>query len=1036
MAADKDSSVADTLTSKPEAGAAAEPRRPIVERYERQGLIARGGQAEVYVAFDHELGREVAFKVPRADASGQVEKEAEARFLREARITARLDHPNVITVHEIGRALDGRLFCAMRLVLGEDHGAPRSFGQALREAPTLQARLALLPRFLDVCNGVAHAHARGVVHRDLKPDNVVLGGLGETVVLDWGLARDRSGADVAPAGGRHEALQTVDGQVFGTPLYMSPEQANGQRDLVDERSDVWSLGVMLFEILTGRTPFSGDTPLAVVLAVRSAPVPAPHRLAPEAPRALAAVVERALARDPAARYPTAAAMARDVRAFLEHRQVGVYDYSLLELARLFVRRYRTTALVSAVSLALLLGALVTIAVSHRRTNQSLAEAFVEKARLAEAGLRWDDAAVWYAAALDQRPRVDATFGLRLAWERAGARDVTLLAAHRGGVKALAASPDGRWLASGGTDEIIRVWDLAKGTVARELAGHTNAITGLAFGPDGALYSVSDDHTTRRWAPGATAAEVLATLTDSLNAVALSPDGKSLAVGCETGELFLLDPATGARQRVMGRRGRPIYAVHFSADGTELASGNWAGETQRWRVSDGAELEVLQRHGGPVLALAFSPAGQLASAGRDTAILVVALGGEAPEPVKLLAGHTQKIYGLAWSSDGAYLASAGSDGTLRVWGGATGAPLRGLSLGQENELAAVVFVPGTHTVAWAGTEGRIALRTLPPVEAVPPPWEIQGLSQSPDGHLFMPLHYGFAEVDPATGLQTRHTAGGEPSSRLAVSHAGVLLVGRSGTDMLGWWDLSGNRLLGRVRANHGILEGLAFSPGDRLLATVGRDSKVRVWDVAARRELKTISAHHGEGTNGVAFSPDGRLLATSGYDKEIALWETAGFTEVRRLLGHEHGVRRVVFSPDGKQLASASWDRTVRVWDVATGRELARLRHQDFVFGVEYRADGRVLATGSHDGTVRLWDTVTWREELRFLSDEARVSAVSFGPGGRSLFYAGRALHRIDLESDRPLPTLGEVLAATGKRLDGVTLSSVPRAPPSPVAEGR
>jgi WD40 repeat protein len=801
---------------------------------------------------------------------------------------------------------------------------------------------------------------------------------------------------------------------------------------------VWSLGVVLYELLTGATPFRGDSLGAVIESVRSAPVPPVRAMEPLAPPELAAVAQRALSRDQGARYASAAALAEDVRAFLEGRQVGVYDYSPLELARLVVSRYRATTAVAGVGVVLLLAALVAVGLSNRRAAENLAEALVEKGRLAEAELRWDEAAAWYSAALAQAPRRDATFGLRLAWARTQASPITRLRGRGREVRALAASPDGRLLAAGGTGDAILVWDVSRQQLVHELRGHEKAVSGLAFLAGGAaLLSSAEDGSLRRWPLDGGTPSVLVSRREPIdfaNALAVSSDERWGAVAFERGDVLLVELATGA-QRVVGRHESPVYRVAFRPDGEALASGAWGGDVREWEVSTGRLLTDSKVHAGAVLALAYSPNGtRLASAGRDTTVRVNALDHDGPDRVRVLSGHQQKVFGLAWSSDSKLLVSVSSDGTSRVWNGVTGSAARSASFGGTEDLAAVVFLPGTATVAWAGANGDVSLRTIPPqaTSRTASTWEMQTLERAPDGRLLVPLLHGFGRLEPTTLEETSFIGepdarglGNHPAARLAISPDGALLVGTCGNDCLAWWDAVANRPLDRS-----ILEGLSveridFSPDGRTLVTVDREGGLRVWNVATRTVTHRRQAHPG-GAFGVAFSPDGRLVATAGYDMHIALWETAGFTEVARLRGHDHGVRTVAFSPDGTLLASASWDRTARVWNVAARVEVARLRHQDFVFGLDFRDDGAVLATASHDGTVRLWDTATFHEELRLQSDEARVTAVRFSKDGRALFYAGRGLHRLELESDAPLPSLDTVLTTTGLRLAGVSLSRATR----------
>ena len=356
------------------------------DHYVLDELLARGGMGRVTRARDRRLGRDVAIK-----SLVRHSPELAMRLEREARITARLHHPAIVNVHEAGVWPGGEPFYAMELVIG------RPFGEAIAKTLTLSDRLALLPHVIAVADALAYAHAQRVIHRDLKPSNVLVGEFGETVVIDWGLAKDlaREAPEPAAENRANSAPDaTIDGAVMGTPAYMPPEQADGR--VVDERADVYSLGAMLYHVLAGAPPYVASTSDAILAAVAAGPPRPIEQLAPGAPPDLVTIVHKAMAYAAAERYPTARELAEDLRRFQTGQLVGSHRYTIWQLLRRWLHRHRAVVSIAGALLALLVVVSVlgiqrivrarATADEQRRLAESqrgLAQAEAERARAAE-----------------------------------------------------------------------------------------------------------------------------------------------------------------------------------------------------------------------------------------------------------------------------------------------------------------------------------------------------------------------------------------------------------------------------------------------------------------------------------------------------------------------------------------------------------------------------------------------------------------------------------------------------------------------------
>lgn len=343
------------------------------DRYELDEEIGRGGMGRILAARDRLLDRRVALKLVRA-GGGSLAR----RFAREQRITARLQHPAIVPIYDAGTLANGEPFFAMRMVAG------RRLDEAAADARTLEDRLRLLPAVIGVVDAVAYAHGEGVIHRDLKPQNVLVGAFGEVVLVDWGLARatwtdDAGDEDVIAASPATPADVTREGEILGTLGYMAPEQLAGQE--VDERADVYGLGAILYHVLAGEPPHAGRSASLSSGAVAHTPAPLATALT-EAPADLIAIVERAMARDRTARYASARELAEDLKRWQAGRMVEAHHYRTRELIARFVRRHRAPLAVALAAFALLVvvGALGLSRVLSERTRAEEASRRAEAAR--------------------------------------------------------------------------------------------------------------------------------------------------------------------------------------------------------------------------------------------------------------------------------------------------------------------------------------------------------------------------------------------------------------------------------------------------------------------------------------------------------------------------------------------------------------------------------------------------------------------------------------------------------------------------------
>ncbi len=951
---------------------------PAVEpdRYDISGEFAHGAMGRILQAWDPRLDRPVAIKELITHGG-----DLEPRFVAEALITARLQHPSIVPVYEAGRWSTGSPFYAMKLVSG------RSLADVIAEKTTLDQRLALLPHVLAVAEAIAYAHTEHIIHRDLKPSNVLVGEFGETVVIDWGLAKlltpeSEPELNAAPSSESMSSALTLHGDVVGTPAYMPPEQALGHP--VDERADVYALGAILYHLLAGIRPYEeGSSKQVIDQVVRGPPEPLAERQK-GIPADLLAIVDKAMARSPSERYATARELAEDLRRFQTGQIVRAHVYSRRERLRRFIRRHRGAVVATAVALLALLTlgtlSILRILVERDRAERKQAEAELarrdsEDARR-QALERADELTLMHARTAVERDPNETIAWLRslspgfTRWSAvrtiaadARARGLaTILQGHTQIINDLAFTRDGKHLITGSDDDTVRIWNLESGAV-RILTGHTDEIWRLELSPDGRFFATAGkDPAVRLWDLETGESRWLANHPGPVYGVAFTPDGRHLLTASRGDDLLRFwDVATGALVRTLKTGLGPLNLLALSPDGRRaIVQARHVPRAQIWDLENGTS-HTLEHHGF-VTFIAFSPRGDLAATGAVDQ--TVRVWDPRTGQGRILGEQVGTSSWMAFSPDGKQLAAGNGDGQLRLWNLSTGrSELLGSHEGRINQ---VHFSRDGHLLATSSDDRTVRLwdlatrhnRVLRGHTSAAYPLEF-----SPDGQRLAAGSYDatvriFTVATDANRLLSTTPVALET---LVASPDGQRIASVSTDGALRLFDRATGRTL--LLENAGAMETapLQFSPDSRWLAAGAKDGRVRLWDATSGQVARQLEGHLDPVT-ALSFSRSGQILATADAKGEVRLWEL-GTGQARSLGNHVYAVAQLRFSSDDQRLAVGSKKGEIRLWDLTTGRFQALRGHEDEVRSLLFSPDGERLISGSMDHTLRIWNLLNG-ESLR------------------------------------------------------------------------
>ena len=984
-------------------------------RYKLRERLGEGGCGTVYVAEQTEpVRRRVALKVIKL---GMDTREVIARFEAERQALAMMDHPNIAKVLDAGTTEVGRPYFVMELVRGI-----RITDYCDQANLSTKERLDL---FIKVCQAIQHAHQKGIIHRDIKPSNILVtlhDGVPVPKVIDFGIAKATEGRLV------DATVYTQLHQFMGTPAYMSPEQAEMSGLDVDTRSDIYSLGVLLYQLLTSKTPFEGKELLALGIdemrrTIREKePMRPSTRLATlqreeltttakrrssDAPKLIHQlkgdldwIVMKALEKDRTRRYDTANGLAMDIQRHLANEPVVARPPTAAYKIQKAFRRNKLAFTAAAVVALALVGLMVSIVVfsvlfgrEQQRTattlRSSLAGEYLRRGQSLCLEGKVTEGLHWMVRSLVQAPAGQTNL-IAVARQNLGGwtavRHRPLAVVYQKALLyASAFSPMEDRVVLGGMENSVQMYSATTGEPIGPPMPHDHSVQQAVFSPDG-RFIASKDRRAWLWrvADGRPAFPSLGP-TQFVRSVAFSPDSRRLLIAGDNRAAQQWSVETGQAFGPSMTHTATVMSARFSADGRWIATASTDKTARLWNAETGAPASPPLRHEDAVIEVAFSPDGLLlATLGRDrTARLWSVSSGESLAPP---VRHNGVVKAMAFSPDSQRLLTGSEDGFARLWnrsGEPVGSPMR-----HEGGVLAVTFTPDGKRVLTGGRDRAARFWSAETGEPLGQPLEHDGwvaeLHFSRDGSKVLGRTYGHsaavwsASLDAAPDVELKE----QPLLAGVFSPDGQRLLTGSILGEARIWSAETGEPTGVV-VKHSLWN-VAYSPDGHLFLTAGRDGLVRLWSAATGEPLGEPLTHPAQ-VRAAVFSHDGKRVATACFDKTARIWSVATRQPIGAPLVHPELVEDIAFSPDDTRLVTAGSDGRALVWSVASGQlALPPLEHRSAVLGAVFSPDGRRILTGSRDTTARLWDVATGQPVGLPMQHPDWVEEVAFSPDGQMI----------------------------------------------------